>query len=485
MSESKRPPRPRYQQPPRQRKKFAWWTIWVIFLCACVLAGAYVFAEDQLDNYNKFHAMRTAISADTFYGPVFVDGVALSGMTIHEAREALSGAREEKASAFSLTLETGSIRYTLSAGEVPMSWNTEDLLERAYTIGRVGSLEERYHQIKTLDTPIYLESAFTYDKSAVRDFVDRVAGELYIPGSDAAVVAFDVPNRTFTFADETIGRQVDADALYEAAIEQLADGEYTLPVQIPLAPIEPAITRAQLEKNYTRISTFTTKTTKDDNRNENIRLAADAINGAMIPSGGTLSFNGATGERTKEKGYKEAGAIENGRTIKETGGGVCQVSSTLFNALARADAEIVDRKPHAWPSDYVPRGEDATVDWPRLDLVMRNPGNTPMFITAWYEDQHVTVEVYGYSLGENIRVELQSETTYQKEPSEVVYTYNPNLAVGTTTQIKKPHTGYSVQTYKVRYEGDTEIQKEPFYKSEYRVINEEYEYNDGKPPAGN
>jgi len=203
----------------------------------------------------------------------------------------------------------------------------------------------------------------------------------------------------------------------------------------------------------------------------------------MIAPGGTISFNETTGQRTREKGYLEAGAIENGRTVQEIGGGICQVSTTLFNALLRAGGEIVSRKPHAWPSTYVPRGEDATVDWPNLDLVMKNPSSAPMFLTAWYADQTVTVEVYGLSLGDGVRVELESVTTYTKKPTEVVYTYNGGLPLGTTKKVKEPRTGYTVDTYKVTYLGTQEIAREKLYTSNYRTIYEEYEYNDGNPPA--
>lgn len=486
MNEQYRQNRPRTRSqmppPPPPKKRFPWWTVGVIIVCGCLLLGAYVFAEDQLSGYERFQTMRSAIAGDAFFGPVYIDSIPLSGKTMQQAQEALAKARDEQPGVFELYLTAGSLRYRISSADIPLTWNTDSLLKQAYTIGRVGSLEQRYAQVAGLREPVYLTSEFTYDKSAVRAITDRAAQELFIPAHDASVVAFDVPNRTFTFSNDSVGQQVDAEKLYSDVIARLDARAYSEPLAIPLTPIEPSITRAELEKNYTKIASYTTKTTDEENRNTNIRLAAEALNGSMILPGGTISFNETTGQRTPEKGYKEAAAIENGRLKQETGGGVCQVSSTMFNALVRADAEIVTRKAHAWPSTYVNAGEDATVDWPRLDLVMRNTSATPMFITAWYENKTVTVEVYGYSLGENKRIEIESETTYTKEPDEVVYTYNEKLPIGTKQQVKKPRTGYSVQTYKLWYDGDTLAKREPFYKSEYAVIYEEYEYNDGNPP---
>ena len=469
---------------PPPQKKFPWWTIGVIIVCSCLLFGAYVFAENQLSNYDKFHAMRATLTGDVFFGPVYVDNVPLAGKTMQQAKAAISEMLDaQKVGVYELYLETGNQRFRLSSADIPMQWNTDELLQKAYAVGRVGTLEQRHRQVDSISESIFLESAFTYDREAVQGIVDRVTQELHIPDRDATVVAFDVPNRTFTFTDEVVGQRVDGERLLHDVYARLDEKDYGTSVQIPLQTVIPSITRGELERNYKKIAAFTTQTTDEADRNENIRLSAAALNGSMIMPGGTLSFNETTGQRTREKGYREAGAIENGRLIMEVGGGVCQTSTTLFNAMVRADAVIESRRPHAWPSTYVARGEDAAVDWPRLDLIMKNPSATPMFITAWYENRKITVEVYGYSLGDNIRVELESVTTYEKAPTEVVYTYNPNLSIGTTKQLKKPRTGYSVQTYKIWYEGDTEVRREALYKTEYPVINEEYEYNDGNPPT--
>ncbi|MCL1965458.1 MAG: VanW family protein [Firmicutes bacterium] len=468
----------------KRKRKFPWWTLPIIMVCLCALAWMWSLADAQLKAYDRFSSMRAAISKDAFYGPVYIDDVPMSGLTREEALALLSLHQQAQASAFEVTVMAGDARYSISSAEIPMTWNTEELLDKAYMIGRIGTLEERYQQVQSLKTPVYLNSELRYDKDMVRRHIDTIAKALAKEGKDVSVVAFDVNTRSFGFSDEVAGQRVDAEKLYQTVIEHLDNRVYGAVIPVEIELVSPKITRADLEKNYTRIASFTTKTTADENRNTNIRLGAETVNGTMIAPGATISFNDTTGERTREKGYKEAGAIENGRTVQETGGGICQVATTMFNALVRAGCEIVRRTPHAWPSDYVPRGEDATVDWPRLDLVMRNPSGTPMFLTAWYQDRSVTVEVYGLSLGDGVAIELESETTYTKKPTDTVYTYNPSLPVGTTKLLKKPHTGYSVTTYKVIKQNGQVLSRKEFYKTEYQMISEEYEYNDGYPPAG-
>lgn len=475
-------PKPQKRKPDRRR--FPWWTLPVIAVTLCLLGGAYVVAADQLAAYEDFNARRAAVSADVFYGNVFIDDVSVAGLTMEEARGMLLSRQETDAQAFEITLIADGRSWRISSENTKISWNTETLLQQAYMVGRRGSLETRYQEVSSLTEPVYLYSAFTYDRDAVRQVVSTAAAELTQEATDATVAAFDVVNRSFVFTDGQPGSRIDADTLYRTVIDRLDNGLYGETITLQVEQIPPAITRAQLEANYTRLTSFTTKTTSDKNRNTNIALAAQALNGKLIEAGGSISFNETTGERTRDKGYQEAGAISGGRTITEVGGGVCQVSTTMFNALVRAGCEIVTRKPHAWPSDYVPRGEDATVDWPSLDVVLRNTSDTPMFLTAWYEDQTVTVEVYGFSLGAGVSIDLESVTTYERKPTEIVYTYNASLPVGTAPQLlRKPRTGYSVQTYKIHLQDGIEVSREAFYTSEYRMINEEYEYNDGNPPA--
>lgn len=230
---------------------------------------------------------------------------------------------------------------------------------------------------------------------------------------------------------------------------------------------------------FGRISSFTTETTNDSNRNTNISLSADALNGKVVMPGETLSFNESTGQRTAEKGYKEAGAISGGQLIDDTGGGVCQTSSTLFNAVVRADLEIVERSQHTWPSSYVPRGEDAAVDWPRLDFVFRNNTGYPIFLLAWYADQTVTVEVYGKLLDGGETIDLYSETIETLTPSdEVIRTRDTSMAPGTSKVAKQKRTGYVVDTYKVYYDANgVELRREKLWRTTYRAVQKEIYYN--------
>ena len=185
-----------------------------------------------------------------------------------------------------------------------------------------------------------------------------------------------------------------------------------------------------------------------------------------------------TGQRTTDKGYKSAGAISGGKSIDEVGGGICQVSSTLFNAVARANLEIVERSPHAWPSTYVNIGEDATVNWPNLDFKFKNNTDSPIFIITYYDNRKMSAEIWGMSLGEGVTIDLESTVVRTIDPPvEVKYVQNSSLPYGTSEVTVKSRTGYVVDTYKVWKLNGQETSRELLHTSTYKAYQQVVEYN--------
>jgi vancomycin resistance protein YoaR len=292
------------------------------------------------------------------------------------------------------------------------------------------------------------------------------------------VESFNFATKAFTFTDDRPGAKVDPEDLYTRLTTLLDSGVTNSTVRVVPQRIEAEKTKAELMNQFGLISAYTTNTTSNKNRNTNIQLSAAAINGVTVLPGEIFSFNGATGERTAAKGYKEAAAIAGGQSRDEIGGGVCQTSSTLFNAVARADLEIIERNPHAWPSNYVEKGFDATVNWPGLDFKFRNNTEWPVFIVAAYSKQKVTVNIYGMSLGAGVKIDLESDLVRTiDQPEGINYVINPNLAPGESKKTVSGRKGYEVQTWKVWYQGNKEIKREILFKTTYKAYQETVEYN--------
>ena len=463
-----------------ERKLFPFWTLLVIALCTAVwVYGAQLYSQ-RMAAYQAYAAIRQTVGQTTFFPGVTVDGTDLGGMTMEEARALYAGRQQEQTDAFSLVVSNGERRWLITSNEVPVTFDAQTVLERAYLVGRSGTLEERYSEIKrAAQEGVAFTTGFEYDRSAVAGLVKIIGDTLDVQARDATLDAFDVRNRTFTFTEASSGYEIDRETLESDILAALDAQAYDRVVVPQGSAVEPKVTKAQLQGLFGRVSSFSTTTTKDNDRNTNIRISADALNGRMVLPGETMSFNDCTGQRTGAKGYREAGAIAGGVLVDDMGGGVCQTSSTLFNAVVRADLEIVKRSAHSWPSSYVPKGEDATVNWPSLDFVFRNNGRFPVFVVAWYENQTVTVEIYGEMLENGMSVDLYSEIKQTIKPSDdVLYRQDETLPAGTRKAGRQKRTGYVVDTYKVYMDAEgNELRREKLWTTNYPASQQEILYN--------
>ncbi|MBQ8536242.1 MAG: VanW family protein [Clostridia bacterium] len=485
----------------------------VIFVCCVLLASLVILLSPQLmDVYWRdmpnigfvsgnlmiyddetaadYQQMRQYMAEDVIFPGVWVDGIHVGGMTLDEARQALSQQSEQAAGSFSVTVNIGNMSWTIDSSRVPLERNVERVLAQAYAQGRQNTLADtlatkqtplkaRYNAAMALRShPVSLYTEMTYDQAKVRELTDSIVAYINRDAQDAAVASFNFANRTFTFTDESYGVYVDGDELYKQVIAKLDAKAYGSVLTFEPTVVTPKHTKVELMNNYKLISSFTTETTSNKNRNTNIDLSAKAINGMTVMPGETFSFNEATGQRTAEKGYKPAAAIAGGQSVDEIGGGVCQTSGTLFNAVARADLEIVYRSPHAWPSTYVEKGMDATVNWPNLDFKFKNNKDTPIFIVSYYADRKVTCEIYGLSLGSGVSVDLESKVTRTIDPpSGINYVLNTSLTPGTSKETVKARTGYVVETYKIWYQNGQEVSRELLCTSNYKAYQRTIEYN--------
>ncbi len=447
------------------------------------------YDQEAADLYEQY---RSYMKRDVIYPGVTVDGISVGDMTIEEARQALAvtaPAYGGDTTPYSLTVSIGDQSWQIDQTNVPATRNLGNVLEKAYAIGRTNNIDiqitkqtpfrQRVDQALAIRTsPVNLDTEITYDASAVRDVVDQITKYITRDPIDAQILTFDYQSRSFTFSDHQSGVRIDSELLYNRIINALDQEEHGAVVTTNLTLIPPAVTKENLTENFNMIAAYTTKTTSDRNRNNNISLACQAINGTALLPGETFSFNEATGERTMAKGYLEAGAISSGQSIDEVGGGICQVSSTLFNAVARADLEVVERSPHAWPSTYVDRGEDATVNWPNLDFKFKNNTEAPIFIITYYNDRQMSAEIWGLALDQGVTIDLESRVVKTIEPPyEVKYVQNTELPFGTSQEKVKARTGYVVETYKVWYLNGQETHRELFHTSNYKAYQQVIEYN--------
>lgn len=299
--------------------------------------------------------------------------------------------------------------------------------------------------------------------------------------------SFNKTSGAFVYTKEQNGRVLDQEKLVEQLMDAAKSENYQAEIMAGFSETSPERTQSQAKEQYKVVGTFTTMTTDNKNRNQNIRLAVDSLNGLILKPGEEFSFNNTTGNRTKEKGYQPAGAYRNGVLIEEPGGGVCQVSTTLYHAIIEVGFKTTERNAHSFAPSYVEKGQDAMVSFDGYagpDLKFVNTSGHTMAIRAALDGKSLKLSLVGLPILEaGVKVSIRSEKVRDLEPLEPVYEENPALPYGTEKVVDKGAIGGVYKSYRVYKKGDTVIKEEPLHNSTYKgkpaVINR----NTTVPPA--
>ena len=378
---------------------------------------------------------------------VQVDGISITGMSKSEAKAAIL-----KEFPWSMTVEYDSDQYKVTD---LMAEKVDALLDEIY---KDGSDPQESYTLDTsgLDEKVKAEAAACgakWDKKAKNGSIDK----------------FDAASGKFVFAGEENGFAIDQDKLAADISQALKDKKFDAKITATGSDVAPEISAASAKEKYKTISSFTTNTTANQNRNTNVRLAAEAINGTVIKPGQEFSFNGTVGQRTEAKGYKGAAAYNNGEVVQEIGGGVCQVSTTLYNAVFKAGLKISSRRSHTFEPSYVTPGRDATVSWDQPDFKFINNSSTAIGLRASYADQKVTISVYGIPILEDgITWDLDSKKVEDLGTPNPTYEEDQTLQPGEEVIKSKGSAGSRWETYKVVYKNGKEISRELDHKTTYK-----------------
>ena len=242
----------------------------------------------------------------------------------------------------------------------------------------------------------------------------------------------------------------------------------------PLEITQPKVTVADLAPQLYQdvLGSCTTNISGSSNRVENIRLAAKYFSGTVLLPGEEFSYNGTVGRRTAARGFLPAPAYVGGETVQETGGGVCQGSSTIYLASLRANLEIVERYPHGYIPRYVPDGMDATVYYGAKDFRFKNNTPFPIKVVGTVSGRTLTVNILG-TKSDNIQVEMTNQVV-GTTGYNTIYKIDSSLPAGSTKVSVTPYAGYTVKVYRNLYENgrlkDTKLESTSVYRSRDKVV---------------
>ncbi len=395
---------------------------------------------------------------------VFISDINVSNLTQDQAKETVDK-EISRLMGQTITLKADQYSSELKLGDLGLLVLADTALAKAYGVNRNDSVPQRIISAMSESKEKRFSLAHEWDDEKMLQALNQSLEMLNKPSLDAT---FEIsPQNTMLIKPERVGRIIDTDDLIARVTAiNIFDPVHDLEVQFKEQ--SPLITAAQLEdqKITGLIASYTTRFDPTQiARSENVRLAANALDKAIIKPGDTLSFNQIVGERTVEAGYKDAYIIVNGQFVPGLAGGICQVSSTLYNTGLLANLLVTQRSNHDLAISYAPLGQDATVAYPDLDLKFNNNTGAYLLVRSKVSNSAVTIEIYGKVIpGQEV---LISNTTETVIPFEVQRLVDETLGHGVSNVKQEGQPGYIVKSYRTIKMNGQVVKTEPLQQSRY------------------
>lgn len=381
-------------------------------------------------------------SKDKVTNGVKIDGIKISNLTKKEAIEKINKEKEKEIKNSEVKFLLSDKIYTVPITNMGYSLNVEESVNKAYDISHKGNVISKYFKILgagILRKDIELEEKFSEEKINIA--VSNLSKKIYKEPQNAELIYRDGKAKIL---DESNGRKLDEEKtkqMLELYLETKED------IELPIEKLKPKVYRKDFEGINTALGAFSTNYSRSsENRKENIAMGAGFFNGLMVKPGEEISFNETVGGITSEQGFKKAGVIVNGEIEEGIGGGICQVSTTLYNALLMSNIEIVQRMNHSRPVGYVPMGLDASVVTGKKDLKFKNNTEYPIYIRTSANGTELQFVIFGNEKAKEYDIELIPKRVSVIEP-KVIEKYSSEVPKG-QKKIEKPGAkGYYYETY--------------------------------------
>lgn len=416
--------------------------------------------------------MKSVVEVETIYNGISINDISIGGLTSEEARDTVNNKIQKPFDSKAVTIKFNDKSWDIPYNSFDAKFDVDSAVAEAYSIGRIGTLKERYSIINRLGkNNENINCLYTYDTDKIKSQIEVVAKELNLEPLDSTMTR---NNGKFVITDEQVGYTVDEEKTLEKFLD-MAEKRETGILEPVLQETKPAITREQNEKATTLIGTFyTTFSSGVAGRNENLRVGSQNIDGTLLKPGDIFSMNKELGPQTYENGYRDAAVIVNGKLEDGLGGGVCQITTTLYNAVIFAELEVVERRNHSLMVGYVPLGRDAAIAGDYTDFKFKNNTEYPVYVEAYLSGNKLITNIYGneiHSPGRTVEFEKVFLETIPK-PAEKI-TKDAELTDGERKVTYEGKTGAKVSTYKKVYQEGALLSREFFTNSTYKATADE------------
>ncbi|AKA70975.1 VanW family protein [Clostridium scatologenes] len=333
------------------------------------------------------------------YPRVTVGGVNISEKTKNEAKEILKHNFSEQIVKKNININVEGKVYALNYSKISPQYDIDDVVNTAFNYGKSSNIFVQYIILK-MSKDKNFDLKFYYDEKPVKELINNIQLEV---NKDPVNASLEIDKGNLNVISEVNGKKLEKDKLEKETLSKM-NGSIGQDVNITalVKQIPANIKGESLKSIDTLIGTYSTNyAASSSQRANNIALATSSINGKILMPGEVFSFNDTVGERTEERGYEPAPVIIGNKLESGLGGGICQVSTTLYNAVNRSGMTSIEREHHTMPVHYVPQGMDATVDYGNIDYKFKNIYKYPVYIQAYISSRNVIFNLYSNSSMKN------------------------------------------------------------------------------------
>lgn len=408
-----------------------------------------IFAALLVVLASAFMILTYYYTGDTIRKGISIEETDVSWLSEVEARRLVSTRLKESVPAKKLALVYGQRKWEVELDEIEYAFKVDDAIQQAFQMGRDGSIFQKvYRSVMISRNGHQFEVEESFNKEKLRKILESIKKECDSTAKNAEMI---YNNGKFTFKRERTYRNLDVDRSLELVEDKLLNRDFSEAALI-VDERKPEITYDKIKVIDSVLSSYSTKFNRSDiNRTDNIKLACSRINNKLVMPGETFSMNSILGPRTHENGYKQAPIIFKNELVPGTGGGVCQVSSTLYNSVLLAGLDVTEREHHSMTLSYISPGRDATITESSIDFKFVNNLEHPVCISAVVSGNLLKISILGKKNNDGVEIRLRTKTigTYKPKPEKVVVDHS--LQYGQKVIEQKPRNGIRVVLYREAY----------------------------------
>ena len=430
-------------------------------------------------------SMTVCAAGETILKGVSIDKLDVSGMTREEALAALES-YEKNLGGQSIKLGIGDNVIEAKLSDLGVTFDNEDLVDEAIGVGHVGNIVKRYKDQKDLQhSGKTFPLSWQTNEDTVRTYVENNCTKYDKKAQNASLTR---ENGAFNFVAGTEGLELNVDSAVRTISDYLENSwtsDNTAVLNLETQVTEPEGSAEELANIKDLLGSFTTSfSTSGSNRCKNVSSGASHINGTVLYPREEFSAYETVSPFTEANGYAMAGSYLNGEVVDSMGGGICQVSTTLYNAVLRAELNVTERSPHSMTVHYVDLSEDAAIAGTYKDFKFVNSTEYPIYIEGYTtSDKKITFNIYGKETRDKNRTISFESQMVSETPATTILQEDAGQGIGYKAVSSKGSSGYVAELYKIVKVNGVETDRIKVNKSTYKGTNRVVTYGTAGDPT--